>query len=55
MFCYSTGAAFIDRTGAVLGADPGFLAGLNCYDGQITCPPVAEALGLPYVDPGKLL
>jgi alanine dehydrogenase len=38
-----------------LRADPGFLAGLNCYDGQITCPPVAESLGLPCVDPGTVL
>ncbi len=38
-----------------LRADPGFLAGLNCYDGQITCPPVAESLGLPCVDPAKVL
>jgi alanine dehydrogenase len=38
-----------------LRSDPGFLAGLNCYDGQITCAPVAESLGLSYVDPEKLL
>jgi alanine dehydrogenase len=38
-----------------LRADPGFLAGLNTYDGQITCPPVAESLGLPFVDPAALL
>ncbi len=29
MFCYSSGAAYIDRTGAVLAADPGFLAALS--------------------------
>jgi alanine dehydrogenase len=40
---------------AALRADPGFLAGLNCYDGQITCPPVAESLGLPSADPASLL
>ncbi len=38
-----------------LRSDPGFLAGLNVYDGQITCPPVAESLGMESVDPGKLL
>jgi alanine dehydrogenase len=38
-----------------LRADPGFLAGLNAYDGQITCPPVAESLGLPLVDPATVL
>jgi alanine dehydrogenase len=38
-----------------LRSDPGFLAGLNCYDGNITCAPVAESLGLPYVEPRKLL
>ncbi len=29
MFHYATGAAFVDRAGAVLGADPGFLAALG--------------------------
>ncbi len=38
-----------------LRSDPGFLAGLNTFDGQITCPPVAESLGLPLVDPAKLI
>lgn len=38
-----------------LGSDPGFLAGLNTFDGHITCSPVAESLGLPYVDPRTLL
>jgi alanine dehydrogenase len=38
-----------------LRADPGFLAGLNCFDGQITCPPVAESLGLPCVDPASVV
>jgi alanine dehydrogenase len=38
-----------------LRADPGFLAGLNTYDGHITCPPVAESLGLPFVDPAGVL
>ena len=40
--------------GALL-ADPGFLAGLNTFDGHITCAPVAESLGLPYVDPKGVL
>jgi len=38
-----------------LRADPGFLAGLNTYDGQITCAPVAESLGLPYAAPAGVL
>jgi alanine dehydrogenase len=38
-----------------LRADPGFLAGLNCFDGQITCPPVAESLGLPLADPAGVV
>ena len=38
-----------------LRSDPGFLAGLNTYDGHITCPPVAGSLGLPCVDPSGLL
>jgi len=38
-----------------LGSDPGFLAGLNTFAGHITCPPVAESLGLPYVDPQGLI
>ncbi len=40
---------------AALLADPGFLAGLNTFDGHITCAPVAESLGLPYVDPKGVL
>ncbi len=38
-----------------LHADPGFLAGLNAFDGQLTCAPVAESLGLPYAEPGMVL
>ena len=38
-----------------LRSDPGFLAGLNTFDGHITCAPVAESLALPYVDPQSLL
>ena len=37
-----------------LRADPGFLAGLNCYDGQLTCAPVAGSLGLPFVEPARV-
>ena len=39
---------------ALLG-DPGFLAGLNTFDGTITCAPVAESLGMPWVDPTSVL
>ncbi|HYD43118.1 MAG TPA: alanine dehydrogenase [Anaeromyxobacter sp.] len=38
-----------------LRADPGFLAGLNAFDGQLTCAPVAESLALPFVEPGTVL
>jgi alanine dehydrogenase len=38
-----------------LRSDPGFMAGLNTCGGQITCPPVAESLGLPFVDPAGLV
>ena len=31
-----------------LAQDPHLLAGLNVFDGKITCQPVAEAQGLPY-------
>jgi alanine dehydrogenase len=31
-----------------LRADPALAPGLNTYDGQLTCEPVAEAHGLPY-------
>jgi len=40
---------------AALRADPGFLAGLNAFDGHITCRPVAESLGLSFVEPGEVL
>jgi alanine dehydrogenase len=36
-------------------ADPHLLAGLNVYEGKITYPAVAEALGLPYVPPLKAI
>ena len=29
--------------------------GLNVHDGKLTCPPVAQALGLPFTPPGELL
>jgi alanine dehydrogenase len=40
---------------AALRADPHLLAGLNVYEGRITHAAVAEALGLPYVDPLRAL
>ncbi|KAB2939740.1 MAG: alanine dehydrogenase [Hyphomicrobium sp.] len=42
-------------TAAALRADPHLLAGLNIYDGKITYPAVAEALGLTYFDPLRAL
>jgi alanine dehydrogenase len=38
-------------TVAALRSDPHLLAGLNIYEGKVTYRAVAEALGLPYVDP----
>jgi alanine dehydrogenase len=38
-----------------LRADAHLLAGLNVYEGKITYPAVAEALGLPYVPPLKAI
>ncbi|HET6440698.1 MAG TPA: alanine dehydrogenase [Anaeromyxobacter sp.] len=38
-----------------LRSDPGFMAGLNTFDGHITCPPVAESLGLPLLDPQEAI
>lgn len=40
---------------AALRSDPHLLAGLNVYDGKITYPAVAQALGLPYLDPVQAL
>ena len=51
---YALRLANLGVRGALRG-DPGFLAGLNTYDGQITCAPVAESLGVPYADPAGLL
>lgn len=42
-------------TAAALRADPHLLTGLNIYDGKITHPAVAEALGLTYFDPLRAL
>jgi alanine dehydrogenase len=38
-------------TVGALRSDPHLLAGLNIYEGKVTYPAVAEALGLQYVDP----
>ena len=38
-----------------LRSDAGFLAGLNTFDGHITCPPVAESLGMESVNPASVL
>ncbi len=35
---------------SALKQDPGFLKGLNCYRGYMTCEPVAEEQGLKYTD-----
>ncbi len=35
--------------------DPGLRDGLNVHDGKITCRPVADALGLPFVAPADLI
>lgn len=40
---------------AACAADKGLLEGLNCYDGKVTYPGVAEALGMEYVDPATLI
>lgn len=38
-----------------LRADPSFAPGLNTHDGQITCKPVAEAHGLPWIPVAEVL
>ena len=38
---------------AALARDHNLLAGLNVWNGEITCAPVAHALGLGYVDPAS--
>jgi alanine dehydrogenase len=40
---------------AALGADPAFALGLNTHDGVLTCPPVAEAHGLPSTSVSEVL
>ena len=42
-------------TVGALRSDPHLLAGLNVYEGQITYPAVAEALGLKFFDPLRIL
>jgi alanine dehydrogenase len=38
-----------------LRADPALALGLNTHEGTITCPPVGEAHGLPWVTPSEVL
>jgi alanine dehydrogenase len=38
-----------------LGEDPNLRAGLNVHEGQVTCRPVADALGLKYMPPEQAL
>ena len=38
-----------------LRSDPAFARGLNTYDGDVVCQPVAEAHDLDYVDPAVAL
>ncbi|HEX9526355.1 MAG TPA: alanine dehydrogenase, partial [Streptosporangiaceae bacterium] len=40
---------------AALRADPAFALGLNTYAGELTCPPVAEAHGLPWKPVSEVL
>ncbi len=40
---------------AALKSDPGFMAGLNVHQGQLTCQAVAEAQGLSYVEGAALI
>ena len=40
---------------AALSANPHLLAGLNIWNGTITCEPVAQHLGFEYVDPAVAL
>ncbi len=48
-------AVATNGVGAALNADPGLKRGLNVAGGHITYAPVAEAVGLPYVDPDEAL
>jgi len=47
----------VARLGVIgaLRADAGLLAGLNTWDGNITCPGVAKAFGKPFVPPERIL
>ena len=47
--------ALADGVLRTLREDAGLRDGLNVHDGRITCRPVADALGLPYVSPLELL
>ncbi len=40
---------------AALRHDPHLAAGLNIWNGHVTCAPVAEALGLPYIETARAL
>jgi len=44
-----------DGVVAALEDDPGLMKGLNVAGRQVTCEPVAEALGLPYVAAGEVM
>jgi alanine dehydrogenase len=44
-----------DRGLGALAGDPGFLAGLNVWDGQVTYAPVAEVVGVTSTDPQNAL
>ena len=49
------GLMLAEKGAAACREDKGLLAGLNCYQGKCTFPGVAEALGLAYTDPEKLI
>jgi len=38
-----------------LKADPGLMLGLNTYNGEVTCQPVAEFFNMKYVDPNTMI
>ena len=46
--------ALADKGLAALGADSGFLAGLNVHNGAVTCQAVADVLGYECADVGKV-
>jgi len=41
--------------GPALREDPHLRAGLNIFEGKLTCKPVADALGLPWISPETVL